>query len=142
MVRGDVSPEGLPAFLGGAFEEVAAVLARQGMSPTGPPFGRYVPRSDGSFEVEAGFPVSLPVTAAGRVEPAQLPGGAVARILYRGPYDGVAQAYAAATEWVGDHGYRVSGQSWECYLDEPDVREPRTEVFVPCSAKSRTKVPD
>jgi effector-binding domain-containing protein len=66
----------------------------------------------------------------------------VARIVYQGQYDGVGAAYATATEWVGEHGYRVSGQSWECYLDEPDVREPRTEVFVPCSARSGTKVPD
>lgn len=133
VVRGDVRLEDLPSFLGGAFEEVATTLARQGLSPVGPPLGRYVPKPDGSFEVEAGFPVGHPVTGAGRVEPDRLPGGTVARVLYRGDYAGVGEAYASATEWVGAHGYRVSGQSWECYLDEPDVPEPRTEVFVPCT---------
>lgn len=141
VVRGDVSPEDLPTFLGGAFEEVAATLAHQGLSPVGPPFGRYLPKPDGSFQVEAGFPVTLPVTAAGRVEPDQLPGGTVARIVYRGQYDGVGEAYVTAEEWIGEHGYRVSGQAWECYLDEPDAPYPRTAVCVPCSAESGTKVP-
>jgi effector-binding domain-containing protein len=134
VVRADVALEDLPAFLGGAFEEVATTLGRQGLAPAGPPFGRYLPRSDGSFEVEAGFPVERPVTGTGRVKPAELPGGTVATTLYQGPYDGVSEAYATATEWVGAHGYRPIGQPWECYLDEPDVPQPRTEVFVPCIA--------
>lgn len=132
VVRAEVRPEDLPAFLGGAFADVAATLARQGLAPTGPPFGRYVPRSDGSFHVEAGFPVERPVTGTGRVEPAELPGGTVARSLYQGPYEGLSDAYAAATDWVRAHGYRTVGHPWECYLDEPDVPQPRTEVFVPC----------
>jgi effector-binding domain-containing protein len=110
-------------------------LARQGLSPVGPPFGRFEPTADGSLQVETGFPVALPVERIGRVAPDQLPGGTVARLLYRGRYDGLGEAYVTATEWVEAHGYRVSGPPWECYLDDPDVPEPRTEVFVPCTTR-------
>jgi effector-binding domain-containing protein len=72
------------------------------------------------------------VTAAGRVEPAVLPGGTVARTLHVGSYDTVAAAYEATESYLTDNGYEPSGPAWECYLDEPDVPQPRTEVFMPC----------
>ena len=64
--------------------------------------------------------------------PATLPGGHAARVLHQGPYDGVAGAYEAAEKWVVENGLRPSDAPWECYLDGPDVAEPRTEVFLPC----------
>ncbi|QBR91521.1 GyrI-like domain-containing protein [Nocardioides euryhalodurans] len=134
VVRADVDVGEFPGFLGGAFEEVMTVLAQQGLDPTGPPLGRYVPVAAGRFRVEAGFPAARPVTASGRVVPAELPGGTVARCLHRGPYEEVAAVYRAVTDWVEDHGLTVSGPPWECYLDEPDVPQPRTEVLVPCAA--------
>ena len=51
-----------PAFLGGAFEEVVAVLGQQGLRPPGPPLGRFVPVAAGGFRVEAGFPVARAVS--------------------------------------------------------------------------------
>ena len=40
----------------------------------------------------------------------------------------------AATVLALDDGYRPSGAPWESYLDEPDVSEPRTMVYLPCVA--------
>lgn len=132
VLRGHVTHDGIGPFLGHAFGAVAQALAAQGAGPCGMPFARYRPGDDGGWDVEAGFPVETPVTAAGDVVPATLPGGHAARVLYRGPYDGVAAAYEAAEKWVLENGYRPSDAPWECYLDEPDVAEPRTEVFMPC----------
>ncbi len=131
VVRGHVDVEELPAFLGGAFGEVGAALGAQRLVPAGPPFGRYR-IVDGGFDVEAGFPASSAVAATGRVEPTVLPGGPVATTMHVGSYDGVSAAYAAVQEWVGSSGYVVAGDPWECYLDEPDVAEPRTLVCFPC----------
>jgi effector-binding domain-containing protein len=61
----------------------------------------------------------------------ELPGGRAARVLYRGPYDGVAEAYEAGEKWLADHRYTPSGLPWESYLDEPDVADPRTVVHLP-----------
>lgn len=131
VVRGDVRPEEIRAFLGGAFGEVMQVLGAQGMYPAGPPFGCYVPVTDG-FTVEAGFPTSAPVTSAGRVVASELPGGLAARVLHRGDYAGVGVAYEAAQAWLATEGYVASGPPWETYLDGPDVAEPRTFVYLPC----------
>ena len=134
VVRGRVAVEGLPAFLGGAFGEVGAALAAQNLAPAGPPFGRYRVVEDG-FDVEAGFPASGTVAGTGRVEPSALPGGPVATTTHVGSYDGVAAAYEAVTEWVESAGYTVDGEPWECYLDGPEVAEPRTLVCFPCTQR-------
>lgn len=131
VVRGHATVEELPAFLGAAFGEVGAALGAQHLAPAGPPFGRYRV-VDGGFDVEAGFPASGPVGAAGRVAPTVLPGGPVATTVHVGSYDGVSAAYQAVQDWVGSAGYAVAGEPWECYLDGPDVPEPRTLVCFPC----------
>jgi effector-binding domain-containing protein len=132
VVRGHVRADEIPDFLGPAFGEVIVLLDKQGLHPTGAPFGRYRPTEDGGFDVEAGFPVSGVVEAAGRVEPSDLPGGRVARTLHVGSYGDVGAAYDATMSWLVDEGCVVAGEPWESYLDGPEVAEPRTEVFVPC----------
>jgi effector-binding domain-containing protein len=132
VVRGHVKAEQLPEFLGPAFGEVINVLDKQGLHPTGAPFGRYTPTEDGGFDLSVGFPCSDVVEETGRVEPDELPGGRVARTLHVGSYGDVAAAYEAARSWITDEGCVVTGEPWECYLDGPEVPEPRTEVFLPC----------
>lgn len=132
-VRGHVaSTEELPEFLGSGFGEVINVLDKQGLHPTSAPFGRYRPTGDGGFDVEIGFPCSAVVEPEGRVVPAELPGGRVARVLHVGPYDDVGAAYEALMSWIIDEGCVATGEPWESYLDGPEVANPRTEVFVPC----------
>ncbi|PFG38290.1 effector-binding domain-containing protein [Georgenia soli] len=133
VVCARLTTQEIPGFIGPAFGEIIGALGRQGLAPAGPPFGRYRSLDDGSFDVEAGFPCSGRVTPEGRVEPGELPGGLVARTRYVGPYEGIAEAYGAATSWLAQAGYRVRETPWECYLDGPEVAQPRTEVFMPCA---------
>ncbi|HEX6248264.1 MAG TPA: GyrI-like domain-containing protein [Nocardioidaceae bacterium] len=134
VVRGHVRTEELKDFLGPAFGEVIHVLDTQGLHPTGAPFGRYRLTEDGAFDAEVGFPCNDVVKPEGRVEASELPGGRVAKTLHQGAYDGVGAAYQAAVDWLTDEGCVTVGAPWECYLDGPEVAEPRTEVFVPCTA--------
>lgn len=131
VVCGRMTAQELPAFLGGAFGDVMATVAAQGRRITGMPFGRYVPVGDGGFEVEAGFPVDGPVAAQGRVEPGTLPGGPVLTTVHRGSYESVAGAYELLVRSVAESGGQPAGAPWECYLDEPGVPEPRTQVVLP-----------
>jgi effector-binding domain-containing protein len=131
IVRGHIEPAEIPAFLGAAFGEVIALLADQHLTPAGPPFARWRPTGE-TFDVEAGFPSSGPVTPEGRVEAAGLPGGTVAKVMHRGDYGAVGAAYEAVAEWLGANGYASAGEPWECYLDGPEVAEPRTLVYFPC----------
>jgi effector-binding domain-containing protein len=137
VVRAHVTLDEMPEFLGGAFGEVIRVLDQQGLHPTGAPFGRYgLP--DGTpegaaFDAEVGFPCNDVVKPEGRVEACELPGGRVVRTMHVGPYGDVGAAYEAAMAWMTDEGYVLEGAPWECYLDGPEVAEPRTEVFIPCT---------
>ncbi|MGY1631496.1 hypothetical protein ACI784_07285 [Geodermatophilus sp. SYSU D01186] len=100
VVRGHVAEEALPEFLGAAFEETLAAISRQGHTPAGPPFACYL-MTDTGVDVEAGFPVTGPVTAAGRVVPTE-------RVLHRGPHAGVAEAYARGERWLAEPGRRAA----------------------------------
>ncbi len=132
VVRARVAHNGIAEFLGPAFGDVMTVLQRQGLQPAGPPFGRYRPADDGSWDISAGFPVSDAIAAEGRVENLTLPGGPIARTLHVGDYGGLSAAYEAVSTWLADNGYTAAGEPWECYLDEPEVVPPHTEVCFPC----------
>lgn len=131
-VRGRISFDEIPAFLGAAFTDTARVVGEQGLHLAGPPYGRYRLTPDGGLDVEAGFPASGPVSTSGRVEPGTLTGGHVATTVHVGAYDDVAAAYDALQDSVTTHGYEATGPAWESYLDEADVPAPRTKVFLPC----------
>jgi effector-binding domain-containing protein len=133
VVRAHVTLDEMPEFLGGAFGEVIRVLDQQGLHPTGAPFGRYGIPEGAGFDAEVGFPCNDVVKPEGRVEACELPGGRVVRTMHVGPYGDVGAAYEAAMAWMTDEGYVLEGAPWECYLDGPEVAEPRTEVFIPCT---------
>ncbi|HET7660415.1 MAG TPA: GyrI-like domain-containing protein [Oryzihumus sp.] len=132
VVRAHVGHNGIGDFLGQAFGEVMSSVGEQGLHPAGPPFGRYRPTDDGGWDVEAGFPVSAKPTETGRVQPATLPAGSAAHTTHVGDYGDLGAAYQAVADWIVAQGMAASGDPWECYLDEPGVANPRTEVYFPC----------
>ena len=140
VVCGRLTMDRIAEFLGGAFAEVMQSVSAQGLHPAGPPFARYrfldgqgvAAGGQVELDIEAGFPVSGTLTPTGRGEASTLPGGHVATTLHVGSYDALGAAYDAAQQFLTDEGYEVAGAPWECYLDGPDVPEPRTEVFMPC----------
>lgn len=131
IVRGAVTVEAIPAFLGPAFDAVVRAAADQGIEVVGPPFGRFLPLPDGRWNIEAGFPLAGDLVETGPVEPSSLPAGPCACTVHDGGYDTVESAYIALTQWISEHGYATTGEPWECYLDAPDAPRPRTEVFMP-----------
>lgn len=137
VVRGHVSLEEIGPFMGRAFGSVMTALARQGVAVAGAPFGRYFPAAEGGWDVEAGFPVHGAVAADGDVVASVLPAGSAARTLHVGDYGGLGAAYEATRRWIIENGHVPDGAPWECYLDGPEVANPRTEVFMPCHESRR-----
>jgi effector-binding domain-containing protein len=130
--RGHVPHTGIPEFLGGAFGAVGAALGMAHLEPAGPPFAKYAMHEDGTWDIEAGFPVIDPIEGNGDVEPGLLPGGTVATTVHQGSYDRLSDAYLAVQAFVEAGGMTPTGDAWESYLDEPDVAEPRTVVNMSC----------
>ncbi len=122
-------------WLGKVYADVAGYLGRKGAGPVGPPFARYHPVGDGTFEVEAGFVATTPVGGEDEIEPSDLPKGTVAVTVHVGPFDAMVPAYEALTAWVAAQGGTPAGDPWEIYLTdpmaEPDPARWRTEVVMP-----------
>ena len=131
VVRGHDGETQIAGFLSAAYAAVLRLLEEQHRAPAGPPFARFTPTADG-FDVEAGFPASAPIDRAGHVAPFVLPGGPTVTAVHQGPYENVGETYAAVAEWMTEHGYRPTGETWESYLDGPGAAEPRTLVSSPC----------
>jgi effector-binding domain-containing protein len=106
-----------------------------GLEPAGMPFVRTFSFDGGQMDIEVGWPVPAPFTAAGDVHPSELPAGPAAVAVYLGPYTQISGAYDAAERWCADNGHEIAGAPWESYLngpgDEPDSAKWRTDVHFP-----------
>lgn len=135
VVRGKARIPEIQAFVGHAFGAVAGVLERAGVGMAGMPFARYRIIDGDEFEVEAGFPVRVPIAPEADVEPSELPAGPAAATWHLGPYETLGAAYEALTRWIEAEGATPAGPPWEVYYtdpsDQPDPSSWRTEVFQP-----------
>lgn len=120
------------------FEHVAHAVHTHGWRVTGPPIALYhnPEYTERDLDTEAGLLVDAPTTGNTPPPPntpvavRTLPGGTVASLVFRGPYDQVSVAYAALGAWIGANGYRITGPVCEMYLSMPDAtsREAVTEL--------------
>ena len=124
-------------FLTAAYSRVPAATAQQGLRLNGPPYARYRLERNGTVDVDAGFPVCGVIAPTVDVAPDTLPGGHVVSTLHVGAYDQLGDAYTALETYLSKNGYEPAGAPWECYLDDPDVPEPRTKVYQPARHLSR-----
>ena len=107
-------------FMGPGIQELMAAVAAQGITPTGPWFTHHFKRPKENFDFEISVPVARPVTPAGRVTPGIWPAMKLIRTVYRGPYEGLPQAWPEFEAWVKNSGHAVTEDFWECYNVGPE----------------------
>jgi effector-binding domain-containing protein len=121
--------------MGPGLAEVRAVLAAQGIAPAGPWFTHHLRMDPDTFDFEICVPVTVPVSAMGRVKPGQLPAARVARTVYHGPYEGLGAAWGEFMDWIAAEGHTPAPDLWECYVagpeSSPDPATWRTELNRP-----------
>lgn len=105
--------------MGPGRSELMDTLAKQGIVPTGPWLSHHLRMDPDSFDFEIGVQVPRPVTAAGRVTNGQLPAVTVARTIYHGPYEGLADAWGELVAWIASQGRTPAPSLWETYLTDP-----------------------
>jgi len=115
-----VPREDIQNVMGPAIGELMAAVQAQGISPIGPLLSYHLKRPCEVFDFEISVPVSKPVTAVGRVKPGQLPAAKVARTVYRGPYEGLGEAWGEFMGWIATQGLPERDDLWECYLKGPE----------------------
>lgn len=122
----------MPKYMDPAIQEILKTLADQGMQPSGPMFSYHYRRPSDTFDFEIGFQVARSIKPSGRVMNSKLPAVKVARAVYTGPYEGLAQAWGELQNWVRVRELLETGRFWECYLTNPvEVKDPknyRTEL--------------
>lgn len=121
--------------MGPGIGELMSTIANQGVAPAGPWFSHHLKMDPEVFDFEISVPVSKPVTAAGRVQPGQLPARKVARTVYQGPYEGLGEAWGEFVDWIEANGHKPALDLWECYVAGPesgsDPSKWRTELNRP-----------
>lgn len=128
----------IQSVMGPAISEVMATVDAQGITPAGPWFSHHLRMDPGIFDFELGVPIASRVTPAGRVQPGTLPAARVARTVYHGGYEGLAEAWREFDAWIRENGHRARADLWECYVAGPesgtDSTEWRTELNRPIDA--------
>ena len=109
-----------------AIQELIKVITEQGISITGPMFSYHHRRPSDTFDFEIGFPVSKAVQELGRVKNSSVPAAKVARAVYQGPYEQLAEAWGALQGWVREQKLPETGRFYERYMNNPDeVKDPK-----------------
>jgi AraC family transcriptional regulator len=82
---------------------------------------------EATADVEVVIPVARPVDGKGDITCYELPGGKMARIVHRGPYEKL-------FEWIAKNHKKVVGPTREVYLNDPRQVPPDeilTEIYAP-----------
>jgi effector-binding domain-containing protein len=136
-IREQVPIGELTTFFGRAFRDTMAYLQSRGVSPVGPPFGKYYGTPADVVDVEAGFPVAAPITAEGNVIPGSLPAGKVVETVHVGSYETMHRSYSDMERYFAAAGLKPSSIMWESYLSdpatEPDPGRWHTRICWPAS---------
>jgi effector-binding domain-containing protein len=85
-------------------------------------------------DVEVVVPVAKPVQGKDDITCYELPGGLMAKIVHKGPYDKSAAAYKKLFEWIAKNHKKVAGPTREVYLNDPRQVPPEeilTEIYAP-----------
>jgi AraC family transcriptional regulator len=88
----------------------------------------------GTADVEVVVPVAGEARAGGELHVYRLPGGQMARIMHRGPYETAERSYQRLMTWIEERGLRVKGPMREIYHNNPQEvpqGEILTEILAP-----------
>jgi AraC family transcriptional regulator len=110
-----------------------------GVALEGHPFTRYTSSGPGLLAIDVGFQLAAPAPGEGAVEAGALEGGPAVVAVHGGPYEQLAETYAAIERWMEENGLRPAGAPWEWYVtdpaEHPDPANWRTEIYWPAASR-------
>ncbi len=91
---------------------------------------------EGNADIEVVFPISefVEITGDEEIKVYEIPGGKMAKIIHKGPYEECTLTYEKLFSWIAEHGKRISGPVREVYLNDPREVQPEeilTEIYAP-----------
>jgi AraC family transcriptional regulator len=141
FVRQRAARHELSGAIGQGVGQVYMHAQKAGLALAGHPFTRYVSAGPGLLTIEVGFRLAGKAAGEGDVEAGELQGGPAVVAVHGGPYEQLAETYAAMERWMDQNGLSPAGAAWEWYVtdpaDHPDPANWRTEVYWPVTAIDR-----
>lgn len=106
--------------------ELLDAVAAQRIAVVGPWFTHHLREPGDAFDFEIGVPIAAPFAATAGMRESERPAGEVARAIYRGGYEGLAEAWGELMAWAAREGLAHAADLWETYLVGPEA-SPRPE---------------
>jgi len=137
VVRQRIARDQIASMLAASLPRLFAYATRTGLAMSGPPFARYPEFGMGSLVMEGGVQLAAPapMPTEDGIEAITIPAGPAAVTIHRGPYDRLAETYAAIEAWLDQENRSAGGPPWEVYLTDPgeypDPQTWQTEVIQP-----------
>lgn len=88
----------------------------------------------GTAEIEVAGPVNEPVKGTKEIKAYVLPGGRMAHVVHKGPYETCEPTYLALFAWIEENGLAICSPIREMYPNDPRVVPPKdiiTDIYVP-----------
>lgn len=89
---------------------------------------------EGNADIEIALPVLEKGEDTDKMKFYELPGGKMAKIVHKGPYEDVGPAYEKLFMWIEENGKKITGFTREIYLNDPREVPPEeilTEIYAP-----------
>ncbi len=124
QVRQTTPVSKLSELMGSVYPEIAAYVAKKGITLAGPPYAMYYNMDMEALDVEVGFPIASADSGEGRLKPGTLPAGRIASGLHTGSYESIGDSYNALTAYVQEQKLEPTGLCYEFYLNDPGEVKP------------------
>jgi len=123
--------------------EIAHYAMENGVELVGPPIAIIHEGSEeearkaereGNAVIDIAFPVAGACANTELIRCYELPGGEMARIVHRGPYQDMGPTYVELFKWIQKNGRHIIGPIREVYVNDPGTvptEEIVTEVYAP-----------
>lgn len=134
----------------GKYELIAQLLPKvyefatsHGAKFTGPPIFIYYERivedvmkadMEENADIEIVFPIQQEIEETKEIKCYDLPGGIMAKIIHKGPYEACAPTYEKLYNWIEKNGKTITGPIREVYLNDPrevGIENALTEIYAP-----------
>lgn len=111
-IRTRTTMEKLPEVIGKSYMKIMEYLEGQGVQPADVPYTAYHNLDMQDLDVEMGFPVAGALPEIGEVHAREIPAGAFASYMHKGPYSAMEKPYNELFKWMSENGYEQDGP---CY---------------------------
>jgi effector-binding domain-containing protein len=120
------NPLDVAASLAAAYREISTFMASHAIEREGLPMTITRGRDGQGLLFEAAIPaLTAGAEPGGHVRAGLSPGGRAARVVHRGPQDGMGASYEKLAAWMAVHGLEEGRVSWEQYVSDPAQTPPK-----------------